>query len=64
LHEDARDDETTHEMRPPTLLPPVDRPDDLPTDDVEQGTLCLVASGGGEDRLWAYRDGGWEPAAP
>lgn len=59
MNEDTEDDDTTHEMEPPKLLPPVASPDDLPTADVEEGTLCLVA-----DELWTFRSGQWTKAIP
>jgi len=62
MHEDTLDDDTTHEIRPPRLLPPVQRPEDLPREEIEEGTLCLVSQEGGDEQLWAYRQGDWEPA--
>ncbi|MEN0064669.1 MAG: hypothetical protein AAGA48_21165 [Myxococcota bacterium] len=63
MHEDIEDDETTHEMDPPTLLPPVRSPDDLPAGNIKEGTLCLVTNEAqGTEQLWTFRDGAWAPA--
>lgn len=58
--ENAEDDETTHEIVPPRLLPPVRSPEELPTEgDLQEGTLCLVTDETGDEQLWAFHDGEW-----
>jgi len=63
MHENTEEDETTHEIEPPQLLPPVPSPDELPTAGVQEGTLCLVTDEqSGTEQLWAFRDGQWTRA--
>lgn len=58
----ANDDEAkTQLLTRVKWLPPVETPDQLPTEGVEEGTRCFVdgPDAANEEEVWEFRDGRW-----
>jgi hypothetical protein len=60
MGERSEDDIVTRKMTRACWLPPVARAEDLPREDVREGTLCYVeGENASESDVWVYRDGKW-----